>query len=267
MEEYSAQLLAQSAHDYLSWDEGLAYVSRRISPVTYEAISPAGFWPRKNAQGRWTFGLKSDAGDPEQYLISERTQGRSISYGDFYLRSLGPILLTWRVHESIATVWGYLREGSRGRTPFAWQGHGIIVQPPLVSGYILAHGTLWDAAFLWKRAGTGNWHRVTLGTDADWIGSGDLAKLHLAFENPLFKLALPWGKQHASASLAQSFTWRKKPFDWIGYEVRSDLHIGLMQHADLQLSFANSHNDIIAHDVLLQQNGYRVSAGLNGSFP
>ena len=264
MEAYASDLMAFHTHDTLSWDEGMAYLFRRLSPVTYDLYSPDGFKLKKE-NGHWKFELANDIGDPAQYLGAERAAGNKISYGDFYLRCLVPQLLTFRVYESFATGLKYWHDGTMSRVPWSWHVQGLELQPPIVTDYVLRNGTLWDSHFLLRREGQRSWHRLTLGMDADWIGQGSLQRWHFAMENPWFTWNTPW-RNVVRTSLEQSFNWERAPLNYLGCELSAKAQVGLWRSLALDMTVAYSHEDLLAQEVRLEDNGLRWTVGLQGEY-
>lgn len=259
LEQWDGRLLYLNTHDVMTWDEGMAFLSRKLSAITYDLYSgyffdaePGGFDPELE-------------GDISVYLWELDRRGIEQSRRQFYLQGIPASLLSFRMWESLYHGVRFWAGGTRYYEPFRWTFNDWTVTPPLVEWYLTTRGGYWNLVLplqFGEVAGSSpgeeqwqdNWQIVLeAGRDADQFG-GDLKSKRMAAS-----LTTPsWNSGHflwtsyAGAGLTLARGTRK----WRGasWEIAESLR---WKNFEWKSGLVWSRDDLLENHIKNHNNGFR----------
>jgi len=260
IEQWDGRLLYLNTHDVMTWDEGMAFLSRKLSAITYDLYSgysfdlePGGFDPDRE-------------GDISVYLWELERRGIEQTRKQFYIQGVSASLLNLRVWESFYHGVRFWAGGPRYYEPIRWNYKNWTVTPPLVEWYLTTRGGYWNLV-LPLQFGTVNhsspegqdprhdqWHIVLeAGRDADQFG-GDLRSKRIAasFISPSWNSGNFLWTTYAGAGLTLARGSRK----WRGasWEIAESLR---WQNFEWKSGLVWSRDDLLENHIKNHNNGFR----------
>jgi hypothetical protein len=245
-EEYDAFFLYRRLLTGMSYDEGMAFVFRKLSAATYEAYT-----------------RRAPNGDVIVYTAWLHSKGISLSEGAFVREAALSDLLTARLWESAAGVWAYLKHGTRERASFSFRLGRWKVLPPLVSFYGTPSGGFYDAVLL-AQPREDRVLEVHLGRDADMFGAGRVNRVRVGGE---YSFLFPQRRgMPAEVGALAYVSMSRSPFSAKGWHAGVRGEARVVSRLALSGRAEYSSGDILENTVKWVPNGFRATVGLSWSF-
>jgi hypothetical protein len=197
--------------------------------------------------------------DVDIYVLSLRNRGITLGKHEFLAQALIADLLSWHTWESILTITDYLKTGRRYRKTKVWRlGGGHELTPPLISCYLTPLGTYYDISSFLNPTGP-NPVEITLGTDVDFIGDGDVDRWRFGFK--YFNLGWQRARFHPFVYLNTT-----KSLRYEGISAGLETYLGLSPGCDLRIKLEYNDGDIVENTVKGKDKGFGAVFGIDARF-
>lgn len=249
-EEYDAYLMHEKTLQSISFDEGFAFICRKLSDVTYDTY--ADFNPDVDHEG-----------DVWRYKRCLSKRGIHLSDEAFLLQAVIADLLSVKLWDSFRALRNYAMRGERTTRCTTFNLRGVEITPPLVNFYMTPDGGFYNFVCFLNPAGRKP-VEIALGTDVDFIGDGKLDRLRVGAE---YNDLRPWVMEpcprigvFAYLDVDRSDLGRR------GLSAGVDISCPVTEKSTFVGRYEFNTNDVVENVAKGKKNGSRISLGLGWRF-
>jgi len=245
-EEFDAYVIHRKALEEITFDEGFAFICRKLSDVTYDVY------------GSW-----SPTGDVSRYKRNLGLMGIHLSDQAFLAQAALADLLSVKLWDSFRAVGNYLAKGERTTECTTLKLRGVEITPPLVNFYMTPDGGFYNLVSFVNPAGR-NPIELAVGTDVDFIGDGRLDCLRIGGKYCDIK---PWDTEPAPRiSIFAYLDVNRSDRARRGYSAGIEVSYPAADRLALTARIEYSDDDVVENVVKGKGSGSRFTAGLSWRF-
>lgn len=240
--EYNSYILFENSRNNLTFDNGLSFLLAKFWDVGYNVSSNE----------------SEDINDVKKYLWLLNKKDINLSKGSYLIQSLIADLLSVQTWDSAKSVFNYLKTGRKNLKPTIFKIRGVEFTPPLINHYLTSDGGFYNITSFINPNGD-NSVRMSIGTDVNFIGEGEVNSLRLGVKYYGFRLG---NSQRApKVNPFVSFDFRTK-----GYSIGTDTRIPIKDKIELTGKYEYNKNDTLENTVKGKNNGHGARLGFTYRF-